>query len=121
MPLRNGRILQRHGKTLPGLQHIEIEMAKPCAGAAVFSGMVTAIMLIASLSASGTWLDPRVWSGSHVPGDSITSRMENGAWVIDAAVSASPSVFLALWVCLIACLLIAKKCHKSMMGVRRRR
>lgn len=88
-------------------------IGRSIAGAAVFSAMVTAIMLISSLFASGTWLDPRVWSGSYVPGDSMASRMENGAWVIDAAVSNAPWAFLGLWACLVACLLMARKFKRA--------
>lgn len=82
-------------------------------GAAGFSGMITVAFLLASLGSSGTWLDPRVWSGSYVPGDTIASSANNGAWMIDAAVSAAPWVFAGLWGCIVAFMFIAKKFTKT--------
>lgn len=88
-------------------------LPKAIAGAMVFSGMVTGMMLISSLFASGTWLDPRVWTGSYVAGDQMASRMDNASWVIDSAVNAAPWFFLGFWGCLVALLLISRKFTKA--------
>lgn len=82
-------------------------------GAMALSGMITVAFLLASLGTSGTWLDPRVWSGSYVPGDTLASSMDNGAWVIDAATNSAPWVFFGLWGFMVALSLIVTKFKKT--------
>ena len=62
---------------------------------AVYSaGLLTICFLVLSVSASGTFLDPRVWDGSYVAGSTLAESMSNGSWVIEQATSLAPWVFL---------------------------
>lgn len=78
-------------------------------GAAAISAIVTFVMVLLAPMTSGTWLDPRVWSGEYVPGDVMASSLSNGTWMMEAAAGAAPWVFTGLWALLIGTAAVAKK------------
>jgi hypothetical protein len=77
-------------------------------GSMSVSGLVTFVVVLCSMAASGTWLDPRVWTNSFVSGDTAASSFANGAWLANAAFSAAPWIFIGLWTCLASYLLLKR-------------
>ncbi|OLF81871.1 hypothetical protein AWH63_10025 [Marinobacter sp. C18] len=78
-------------------------------GSAVISAVITFFFVILGSTMSGTWLDPRVWSGEYVPGDTMASSMSNGAWMMEATADASIWVFIGIWVLALGVAVVSKK------------
>jgi hypothetical protein len=78
------------------------------AGALCASGFLTFIFVLIGAMSSGSWLDPRVWSGEYVPGDTLASSMNNGSWMMDASASTAPWVFAGSFALFVAMILASK-------------
>lgn len=78
-------------------------------GSAVVSAVITFFFVILGSTMSGTWLDPRVWSGEYVPGDTMASSMSNGAWMMEATADASVWVFIGVWALALGVAVVSKK------------
>lgn len=78
-------------------------------GSAVLSAVITFSFVILGAAMSGTWLDPRVWSGEYVPGNTMASSMSNGAWMMEATTDASIWIFIGVWVLALGVAAVSKK------------
>jgi hypothetical protein len=72
------------------------------------SCLVTFVVVLCSMAASGTRLDPRFWTDSFVSGATAASSIANGTWLANAAFNAAPWIFIGLWACLVGLLLLSR-------------
>ena len=64
---------------------------------AILAVMCALFYLISGAVLSGSWLDPRVWTGQYVAGKSTTEMLANGDWMARHAMATFAPLFLVAW------------------------
>ncbi len=83
-------------------------VARLIGGALAASGFLTFVFVIIASVSSGSLLDPRVWSGDYVLGDTLASSISNGTWMMDAASGTTPWGFLGSFALFLVMIFISK-------------